>query len=71
MGREDGTRREKPPSTLEDVRPDDKPFPLTDTECARLVRDHPVHWRGTLDEALSLLGTYEHFQVVALTVSSP
>ena len=59
MGREDETRREEPPVTFEDVWPDDKPFPLTDAECARLVRGHPVRWRGTLDEALSLPGTYE------------
>ena len=59
MGRDDETRREEPPFTFEDVWPDDEPFPLTDAECARLVRGRPVRWRGTLDEALSLPGTYE------------
>ena len=59
MGREDETRREEPPFTFEDVWPDDKPLPLTDAECARLVRGHPVRWRGTPDEALGLPGTYE------------
>ena len=59
MGHEDETRREEPPFTFEDVWPDDKSFPLTDAECARLVRGHAVRWRGTMDEALSLPGTYE------------
>jgi hypothetical protein len=49
----------EPPFEIEDVWPEDKPFPLTDTECARLVRGHPLRWRGTLDEALSLPGRYE------------
>ncbi len=57
MKRED--EREDPPFEFEDVWPDDKPFPLSDAECARLVRGHPVRWRGTLDEMLSLPGTYE------------
>jgi hypothetical protein len=48
-----------PPFEFGDVWPDDKPFPLSDAECARLVRGHPVRWRSTLDETLSLPGTYE------------
>jgi hypothetical protein len=43
----------------DDDRSDDKPFPLTDAECARLVRGHPVCWRGTLEEVLALPGAYE------------
>jgi len=59
MNRENDMRWEEPPVTLEDVWPDDEPFPLTDAQCARLVRGHAVRWCGTLDEALSLPGTYE------------
>ena len=47
------------PVAFEDVWPDDKPFPLSDAECARLVRGHPVRWRSTLDEMLKLPGMYE------------
>jgi hypothetical protein len=42
--------RDDPPFEFGDVWPDDKPFPLSDAECARLVRGHPVRWRSTLDE---------------------
>jgi hypothetical protein len=59
VSREDETRPDEPPFMFEDVWPDGKPFPLSDAECARLVRGHPVRWRGTLEEALSLPGTYE------------
>src|SRR5689334_8673299 len=52
VDREDETRREDPPLAFEDAWPDDEPFPLTDAECARLVRGHQVRWRGTLGEAL-------------------
>jgi hypothetical protein len=48
-----------PPFEFGDVWPDDKPFPLSDAECARSVRGHPVRWRSTLDEMLSLPGIYE------------
>jgi hypothetical protein len=50
---------DEPPFRFEDVWPDDKPFPLSDAECARLVRGHLVRWRGTLEEMLDLPGTYE------------
>jgi hypothetical protein len=56
---EDEARRDKPPFEFEDVWPEDEPFPLSDAECARLVRGHPVRWRGTLDEAMRLPGRYE------------
>jgi hypothetical protein len=52
MSRED--EDDPPPVAFEDVWPDDKSFPLSDAECARLVRGHPVRWRGTLDEMLKL-----------------
>jgi hypothetical protein len=58
VSREDKTHDE-PPFEFEDVWPDDKPFPLADAECARLVRGHPVRWGGTLEEALNLPGMYE------------
>ena len=51
--------RDDPPFEFGDVWPDDKPFPLSDAECARLVRGHPVRWRSTLDEMLKLPGMYE------------
>ena len=51
MSRENQTEDE-PPFAFEDVWPDDKPFPLSDAECARLVRGYLVRWRGTLEEAL-------------------
>ena len=51
--------RDGPPFAFEDVWPKEKPFPLSDAECARLVRGYPVRWHGTLDEMLSLPGTYE------------
>ncbi len=35
---EDEARRDEPPFAFEDVWPEDEPFPLTDAECARLVR---------------------------------
>jgi hypothetical protein len=55
-----GDETEDEPSFLfEDIWPDDKPFPLTDAECARLVRGHPVRWHGTLEEALHLPGMYK------------
>ncbi len=41
MSREDETKDE-PPFGFEAVWPDDKPLPLTDAECARLVRGHLV-----------------------------
>lgn len=53
-GTEDGS-----PVRFPDVWPEDRPFPLTDEECARLVRGHAVRWRGTLDERLELPGVYE------------
>lgn len=56
---EEPRRDEVPPFGFDDVWPDDKPFPLSEAECARLVRGHPVRWRGTLDDALSLPGMYE------------
>jgi hypothetical protein len=59
MGSEDEARPDEPPFSFEDVWPDGRPFPLTDAECARLVRGHPVRWRGTLEEMLELPGTYE------------
>jgi hypothetical protein len=60
VGSEDEEDRDEPPPfTFEDVWPDERPFPLTDAECARLVRGHPVRWRGTLEEMLELPGTYE------------
>ncbi len=39
-----------PPFEFDDVWPDEKAFPLSDAECACLVRGHPVRWRSTLDE---------------------
>jgi hypothetical protein len=59
VGHEDEDREDEPPFAFEDVWPEDKPFPLSDAACARLVRGHPVRWRGTFDEALSLPGVYE------------
>ena len=59
MSHEDDAREDKPPFAFEDIWPEDKPFPLSDAECARLVRGHAVRWRGTLDEMLSLPGMYE------------
>ena len=42
------------------VWPADKPFPLTDAECAALVRGHLVRWPGTIGEYLTELpGKYE------------
>jgi hypothetical protein len=58
VNREDEIKDE-PPFRFEDVWPDDKLFPLTDAQCARLVRGHLVRWRGTLEEALELPGVYE------------
>jgi len=54
MNREHDMRWEEPPVTLEDVWPDDEPFPPGDAECARLVQGHPGRWRGALEKALSL-----------------
>jgi hypothetical protein len=59
VSREDDGIKDEPPFAFEDVWPDDKPFPLSDAECARLVRGHLVRWRGTLEEALELPGMYE------------
>ena len=59
MSGADEARREEPPFAFEDVWPEDEPFPLSDAECARLVRGHPVRWRGTLEQALRLPGRYE------------
>ena len=59
MSDEDEAPREEPPFAFEDVWPEHEPFPLTDAECARLVRGHPVRWRGTLEEMLRLPGRYE------------
>jgi hypothetical protein len=42
VSREDEIQDE-PPFKFEDVWPDDKPFPLCDAECARLVRGRA--WR--------------------------
>lgn len=39
--------------------PADKPFPLTDAECAELVRGGAVRWRGTFDDFDLLPGKYE------------
>jgi hypothetical protein len=50
---------DEPPFRFEDVWPDDRPFPLSDAECARLVRGHLVRWRGTFEEMLDLPGMYE------------
>jgi hypothetical protein len=58
VSREDEIQDELP-FEFEDVWPDDKSFPLCDAECARLVRGHPVRWRGTLEETLDLPGMYE------------
>ena len=42
------------------VWPADKPFPLTDAECAALVRGYKVRWRGEFDDFLEHLpGKYE------------
>ncbi|UEM18492.1 hypothetical protein JL100_015330 [Skermanella mucosa] len=42
------------------VWPADKPFPLSDGQCAALVRGHMVRWGGTVDEYLTELpGKYE------------
>ena len=41
MNRENDMRREEPPVTLEDVWPDDEPFPPGDAEYTRLVQGHP------------------------------
>jgi hypothetical protein len=59
MSREEEARQGEPPFAFEDIWPDDKPFPLSDAKCARLVWGHPVRWRGTLEEALDLPGRYE------------
>ena len=58
MSREDEPQDE-PPFEFEDVWPDDRSFPLTDAECARLVRGHAERWRGTLEEVLDLPGMYK------------
>jgi hypothetical protein len=55
----EAARRDAPPFVFEDVWPEDEPLPLTDAECARLVRGLPVRWRGTLTQALRLPGRYE------------
>jgi hypothetical protein len=39
--------------------PEDKPLPLTDAECAALVRGAMVRWRGTFDDFMLLPGRYE------------
>ena len=39
--------------------PDDKPFPLTDAECAEVVRGGMVRWWGTFDDFHLLPGKYE------------
>ena len=54
MNRENDMRWEEPPVTLEDVWPDDEPFPLGDAECARLVQGHPGRWRGGAGESVEL-----------------
>ena len=59
VGSEDEVIPDEPPVGFEDVWPDERPFPLSDAECARLVRGHPVRWRGTLEEMLELPGVYE------------
>ena len=41
MNGEDDIRWEEPPVTLEDVWPDDEPFPPGDAEYTRLVQGHP------------------------------
>ena len=56
---DEARRREEPPFAFEDVWPENEPLPLTDAEGARLVRGHPVRWRGTLEQALRLPGRYE------------
>ena len=48
-GEHEWPRRDEPPFAFEDVWPDDQPFPLTDAECARLVRGHPVRPRAAPD----------------------
>ena len=58
-GEDAAARRDEPPFGLEDVWPEDEPLPLTDAECARLVRGHPVRRRDTLEQALRLPGRYE------------
>ncbi len=58
-GEHEARRDEEPPFAFEDLWPEDEPFPLTDAACARLVRGHPVRWRGTLEQALRLPGRYE------------
>ncbi len=37
-GENEEARRDAPPFAFEDVWPEDEPLPLTDAECARLVR---------------------------------
>jgi hypothetical protein len=46
--------QDEPSFGFEDVWPDDKPFPLTDAECPRLVRARPVRWCARLEEAPDL-----------------
>jgi hypothetical protein len=58
-GEDEEARRDAPPFAFEDVWPEDQPFPLSDAECARLMRGHPVRRRGTLEQALRLPGTHE------------
>ena len=58
----DDDRRETPPEWADELGgrwPADKPFPLTDAECAEIVRGGMVRWRGTRDEFFLLPGKYE------------
>ncbi len=59
MNQDDEAQGDEPPFRFDDIWPEDKPFPLSNAECARLVRGHAVRWRGTLDEMFLLPGTYE------------
>ena len=59
MSHEDDAQADEPPFVFEEIWPENKPFPLSDAECARLVRGHAVRWRGTLDDMFYLPGNYE------------
>jgi hypothetical protein len=54
--------REAPPPGAELLGgrwPEDKPFPLTDAECAEIIRGGMVRWRGTFDDFDLLPGKFE------------
>lgn len=39
--------------------PKERPFPLSDAECAAVCHGHAVRWDGTIDDMLALPGRYE------------